>query len=258
MPTEADSPRPVPKLPDRTKALKAWLQANGLGSMTEAGFAPLALYMLAARRQNLPPMPNEVLFEWIILVDEAVIHGRQAAAEFVGEARKSGISDERIRRALQVDDDVDLDQFAAQLRTDARAYAIRRGESGGWMPQSDLPPPPWTRAPAQGQPRWRLSVQMDQSSTPLWIKGEVGRHAANIRQLDILPLGTGLISDLQAWAEEWHRASEGGTTPEQDKRWIEQGRALTDRVQIALGEGFDVAYRYDQDSPPPTDTRPTS
>ncbi|TKV57004.1 hypothetical protein FDO65_19495 [Nakamurella flava] len=129
--------------------------------MTEAGFAPLALYTLAARRQNLPPMPNDVLFDWSLLLDEAVIHGRQSATAFVGEARKAGIHDERIRRALQVDDDVDLDEHAAQLRADARGYAIRRGESGRWMPQSDLPPPPWTRAPAQGQPRWRFSVHME-------------------------------------------------------------------------------------------------
>lgn len=258
MPTEPDPPRPVTKLPDRTKALKTWLQANGRGSMTEAGFAPLALYTLASRRPDLPPMPNDVLFSWSLLLDDAVIHGQQSAAAFVGEARKAGIPDERIRRALQVDDDIDLDKHADQLLAAARAYAIRRGQSGGWMPQSDLPPPPWTRAPEPGQPRWRLSVEMDRSSTPLWIKGGAGRPGANIRQLDMLPLGAELISDLLAWAEEWHLASEGGTTPEQGKRWIEQGRALTDRIQTALGEGFDVTYRYDQDSPPPTDTRPTS
>lgn len=248
MPTEADPPRPAPKLPDRTKALKTWLQANGRGSMTEAGFPPLALYSLASRRPDLPPMPNDVLFNWSILLDEAIIHGRQAAAAFIGEARKAGIPDERIRRALQVDDHVDLDEHADQLRAEGRAYAIRRGQSGGWMPQSDLPPPPWTRVPEPGQPRWRLSVEMDQSSTPLWIKGGAGRHGANIRQLDMLPLSAELISDLLAWAEEWHRAGESGTTPDENRRWIEQGRALTGRVQAALGDGYDVTYRYD-DSP---------
>lgn len=258
MSSEAEPPRPVTKLPDRTKALKTWLQANGLGSMTEAGFAPLGMYTLASGRPHLPPMPNQVLFDWSLLLDDAIIHGQQSAAAFIGEARKAGIPDERIRRALQVDDDVDLDQHADQLRTQARAYAIRRGQSGGWMPQSDLPPPAWTQDPSQDQPRWRISVEMDHSSTPLWIKGSAGRPGANIRQLDFLPLGTELISDLHAWAEEWHRAGEGGTTPEEDQRWLEQGRALTGRVQAALGDGYDVIYRYDEDSPPPLDAGPAS
>lgn len=247
MPTEAEHPRPVAKLPDRTEALRTWLQANGRGDMTEAGFAPLALYMLASQRPDLPPMPHDVLFNWSILLDDAVIHGRQSAAAFIGESRKAGIPDERIRRALQVDNGLDLDQHADQLRAEARAYAIRRGQSGGWMPQSDLPPPPWTKGRPQDRPQWRISVEMDQSSTPLWIRGGVGRPGANIRQLDSLPLGTELVGDLQAWAEEWHRASEGGTTPEEDKRWIETGRILTGRVQTALGESFDVTYRYDHD-----------
>lgn len=130
MPSQPDAPRPVTKLPDHTEALKGWLQAHGLGSMTEAGFAPLALYTLAARRPDLPPMPADVLFAWSVLLYEAQVMGRQAAAAFISEARKAGVTDERIRRALLVDDDVDVDEHADLLVKDARAFSLRRHERG--------------------------------------------------------------------------------------------------------------------------------
>lgn len=92
-----------------------------------------------------------------------------------------------------------------------------------------------------------IRVAPDYSAFPIW------PNATNARRLRIpedLHLSQELLADLEKWAGVHHRARTAPRDFKWDERvashraWIEQGRALAERVQTELGDGYDVFYPY--------------
>jgi hypothetical protein len=95
--------------------LQAWLKANGKGNMVDAGFQPLVAFTVAAD-QGLPPMPDDVLQIWSLLLATGRIMVLQGSMAFIRQARRAGKSDEQIRRALLLGRDIFLDQHLDELQ----------------------------------------------------------------------------------------------------------------------------------------------
>jgi hypothetical protein len=93
-----------------------------------------------------------------------------------------------------------------------------------------------------------LRVAPDYEAFPIW------PNATNARRLripDDLHLSKALLTDLEQWAKVHDSARTAWRDFEWDERvasrraWIEQGRALAERVQAELGDGYDVFYPYE-------------
>jgi hypothetical protein len=93
-----------------------------------------------------------------------------------------------------------------------------------------------------------IRVAPDYSAFPIW------PNATNARRLRIpedLHLSAGLLSDLERWADVHDSARTAPMDFEWDEKvasqraWIEQGRALAERVQEELGDRYDVFYPYE-------------
>jgi len=103
-------------VPDRMPPqLQAWLRANGKGDMVDRGFQPLVAFIVATG-QGLPPMPDDVLAIWALMLASERIMVLQGSMAFIRQTRRARKSDEQIRRMLLLGKDTSLDEHLDELQ----------------------------------------------------------------------------------------------------------------------------------------------
>jgi CspA family cold shock protein len=95
---------------------------------------------------------------------------------------------------------------------------------------------------------YRLEVLWDHDAFPVW--GEDG----SFDPIEV-EIGDELRRDLMQWADEWTRIVWGEYGPddprtpepsaEQYREFWSKGRTLADRLQVELGDGFEVVFAHD-------------
>jgi len=116
------------KLPDpMPPQLQAWLRANGKGKMVDAGFQPMVAFTVAAG-QGLPPMPDDVLGIWALMLGTERIMVLQGSIAFIRQARRARKTDEQIRRMLLLGKDTSLDEHLDKLQGEVREIQTKMVE----------------------------------------------------------------------------------------------------------------------------------
>jgi hypothetical protein len=119
------------KRPDRIPPqLQSWLRANGKGEIVDAEFHPMVAFTLGAGQQGMPPMPDDVLAIWGLMLAGERIMVLQGSMALISQARRAGKSDRQILRMLLLSKDVSLDVHVGKLQRGVEDIQARMVDSG--------------------------------------------------------------------------------------------------------------------------------